>query len=333
MLVKLQKTLVNNVAEFTKSLPSINVKFVFFLANKLDEPILIQDLVKFGDWHLAHGKDLNFVYAYKESEIKYIVTDLQTRPTKLPITCFNVKLNRPYSNADPHGIANIGNHVDFSIQCSMTDVFYSVHYISYKEGNGMLNLFTRNVAQQCNFLFDKAAIMSKQFAKNTACVDRKNHPITQVANVFHEPEESKLIHDLAKISLGKDPDAVLQAGGADHGKASTYKGLLAFGPELIKFVAATLIRPITTIITDVECIYKFLDQYSTLGKNTGKSMQYVVEFSEDKVLVFSISVHRALKACWTYLNKATTSEREKKCLRQWHTTCKTILARDFMRTD
>lgn len=324
---------VSNLTSFVQKLPSSQIMFIFFQAHKLDEPIVVTLFGFYNDWYIVPGQDPNYCYAYEPSEIKYIVSNFQVRPSNGPIVMYNVNIKRAHK--DQHSsqdIANIGNHVDFSIQKSKTDVFFSVHYTSYNdEGNDTLHLFTRNVAQQCNFLVNETKIGLKNFAIQTDCVDRKNVPINKLANVFYEKDEAKLVHNLCKISVGQRPsnNPVLIYGGADRGRVSTYKGLLIYGPEFIKFMAETFISPLVDKLGNAESIYQYYDKNSMLATNASKSMQYVIELSENRVVVFAISTHRALKSCWTFNNKSIASEKEKKCLKQWMTTCNAILATDF----
>jgi hypothetical protein len=221
---------------------------------------------------------------------------------------------------------DLANHIDFSIHKSRQDVFFKVHYTAYSEvfeSDDELVLFTRDASNQCKFLVDKEAIMAKKF--NVKCVDSKNTQINEFANVFYDKNQAQLVHDLCKISIQQESKHVHQLGGVDQGHSSSYKGFYIIGQEIHKFVLDTFIQPLITKISPKRGIYQmfaFLDQHSFLGS---KSIQYIVEFSGDRVVVFSISTHRALKACWTMHNKSIASEKEKKCLKQWMKTCATLL--------
>ena len=313
-----------NLQEFVSSLPNSKIMFLFFLAQKPEEPVVVTNMGKypgpFGDWYICPGLDKHYCYAYQESEIKFLVSNLQVRPSKAPIKMYNIDIIKAMtpagSDEDMYEIANIGNHIDFSVQASKNEVYFSVHYTSYNDGNSSKTLFTRNVAQQCNFLADEKAIASPAFLSN--------QPIAKLANVFRDPGEAKMVHDLTRACVaGPEKIQNSQQGGVQ--KPIMYKGLLPHGPECIKFVSNTLIKPLCEEIEYAECIYQYFDEFSTLGKDSGKSMQYVIEFRENRVAAFSISVHRCLKACWADLNKSAASEREKKCLKQWRATCRAVL--------
>ena len=310
---------INNLDAFISSLPSSCIMFVFFEANKLHEPIVSTTFGKFGDYYIVPGQTKGYCYAYQESQIKYIVTDLQVKPRKGPITLYNV------TNTNPDEIANIGNHIDFSIQKSKTDVFFKVQYTAYTEKTSDLSLFNRDSSRQCNFILDTDLIMSKDFASNTICVDMSNYPLNKLSTVFRERKDSKLIQDFCKISINSSSTQA-----RDRIVSKHYKSISIIGTEFIKFMADTLIGPlIEQVGITSEYVYQYYDEYSMLEKNSSKSIQYVIEFGEGKVVVFAVSAHRAMKACWAEENKAIASEKEKKCLKQWHTTCKSILKTDF----
>ena len=152
--------------------------------------------------------------------------------------------------------------------------------------------------------------------------------------VFTESKDRVLIHDLCKAStIGLEYSSKI-VGGTDKSGPKRYKGLYVMGPEFYKFMADTFIGPlIDQVGWMAQWIYQYFDEDSRLHDDGGKSIQYVIEFNEDKVVVFSVSAHRAIKACWTSLNKNIASEKEKKCLRQWTAACKTLLKTDFTRKD
>jgi hypothetical protein len=322
---ELQAKYINNLDAFISSLPSTFIMFVFFEANKLHEPIVSTTFGKFGDYYIVPGQTKGYCYAYQESQIKYLVTDLQVKPRKGPITLYNVKLERLTKHTNPYEITNIGNHIDFSIQKSKKDVFFKVHYTAYTEKTSDLSLFNRDSSRQCNFLLDTDLIMSKDFASNTNCVDMSNYPLNKLSTVFRERNDSKLIQDFCKNSINSSSTQA-----RDRIVSKRYKTISIIGAEFIKFMADTLIGPlIDQVGITSEYVYQYYDEQSMLEKNSSKSIQYVIEFGEDKVVVFAVSAHRAMKACWAEENKAIASEKEKKCLKQWHTTCKCILKTDF----
>lgn len=317
MTKELQQNYVENLNMFIQSLQKTNIMFFYFEARKLDSPKIETVFGHYGDWYISPGEDINYCYAYAESEIKYIVSNIKVRQTDLPIVI---------SKGD---LANIGNHIDFSIHKSRQDVFFKVHYTAYSEvfeSDDELVLFTRDASNQCNFLVDKEAIMSKKL--NVKCVDSKNKQINEFANVFYDKNQAQLVHDLCKKSIQRESKHLHQLGGVDQGHSSSYKGFYIIGQEIHKFVLDTFIQPLITKISPkrgVDQMFAFLDQHSFLDPKGSKSIQYIVEFSGDRVVVFSISTHRALKACWTMHNKSIASEKEKKCLKQWMKTCATLV--------
>jgi hypothetical protein len=316
------------------------IKFVFFGARDLDKPIIATSFGRHrgrsGDWFIVPGPDKHYCYAYQESQIKYMVTELQVRARTGPIALYDVKLTRMTHKTKDDDIANLGNHIDFSILKSRSEAYFSIHWTIYDEGNGDLNSFTRNSTRhQCSILPDEDKIMSKDFVEKAECVNNKNIPVNVLPDIFDEVKDRVLIHDLCKASIGVSAGKkMVVVGGTDSGGPKRYKGLYVIGPEFFKFVADTFIRPLTehvlgTIGSEAISVCQYFDEESRLHDDGGKSIQYIVEFGERRVVAFSISAHRAIKACWTSLNKNDASEKEKKCLRQWLQTCTLLLSTDF----
>ena len=75
-----------------------------------------------------------------------------------------------------------------------------------------------------------------------------------------------------------------------------------------------------------ERVCVFFDQENELDDFLGnKSMHYVVEIRDYSAFAFSISTHRALKACWTDANISIASMREKRALGGWKRACFELL--------
>ena len=76
-------------------------------------------------------------------------------------------------------------------------------------------------------------------------------------------------------------------------------------------------------------VFQYYDEGNELDEQGNKSIQYIVEFEETRTVAFAVSAHRALKACWTNMNKAAASLREKRALTSWNQACVHFLATDF----
>jgi hypothetical protein len=55
-----------NLQEFVSSLPNSKIMFLFFLAQKPEEPVVVTNMGKypgpFGDWYLCPGLDKHYCY-------------------------------------------------------------------------------------------------------------------------------------------------------------------------------------------------------------------------------------------------------------------------------
>jgi hypothetical protein len=87
-----------------------------------------------------------------------------------------------------------------------------------------------------------------------------------------------------------------------------------------------------------EYVYQYFDEGDELLQDGSKSIQciqciqYIIEFEENRTIAFAVSSHRALKACWTSMNKDTASNREKRALEIWNRECKELVQTDFYKT-
>ena len=79
-------------------------------------------------------------------------------------------------------------------------------------------------------------------------------------------------------------------------------------------------------------VYLYFDEGNDLLEDGNKTIQYVIEFEENRTISFSVSSHRAFKSCWTDKNKGDASEREKKALRVWNRACDDLVNTDFYAT-
>ena len=321
-------TYCNNLNTFLNNLPTVNIKFLFFFSNALDKPVVGTLFSEFKNWYIVPGRDKNYVYAYKKSHLQYLVSDFQVDSRSGPIKLFSVQVTRKTHEQDDENIAYLGNHIDFSIHKSRQEVFFKTHWTEYTDTSGLPVFFTRSVDQNCNFV-PTPLLSFTDFVKNTTCVQgRQNKPICNIDTMYTNRDDIRLIYDLCKIS--KESPRVDQYGGAPlPGSAGQkkYKQITPMSLEFIQFIAGTMLTPLLKAINRIDyCVYEYFDDGCILNKIGCNSIQYVIEFDEDQVIVISISTHRALKACYALLNTKTASEKEKKALKQWLSSCNSLRA-------
>jgi hypothetical protein len=330
-IVQQHKTMCENLNRFVAQLPVVNIKFLFFFSNTLDKPVVATLFSEYKDWYIAPGRDSNYWYAYRKNDVKYLVSDYQVDPRKSPIVLYNVLMKRKTHTdaaADDENEAYLGHHIDFSIHKSRQQVFYKTHWTRYTDTSGSDFFFTRSTDQTCNFVVaSQGAVKSyADFVKETKCVQgAQNVPICNIDQMYTEGRDTRLLYDFC--SAASKEMGLMQAGGAplpDVAGQKKYKNMTPLSQEFIKFVADTLLRPLIKKLERFDyCVYEYFDIADAHGGC--KSIQYVIECEEDQVAAVAISTHRALKACWASLNVGSSSEKEKKCLRQWRECCADVL--------
>lgn len=229
---------VENLKEFTDSLPSTNVKFLFYLASKLDSP-KIRTNMKLWDMYdpndtseepkrsfLAQGHDKSYVYVYRESDLKVLVEIIHKDVPKPADTFssghtsvkhafksfFDVKI------IDTHkGDVNIGNHVDFGIH-GLRDgqVLIKSHYTSYTniDNSPMLR-----IEDNCNFVVrDQNFEDYNQFSR-IACESREGETLGTMSKVYTTHHDRLVMFHLCGIVLGRK-----KQGGGVKKKYKSHKG-------------------------------------------------------------------------------------------------------------
>jgi hypothetical protein len=251
------------------------------------------------------------------------------------VALYTAKVNRARARLAPYpkDIAYLGNHIDFSIhdtrnmrnvvETNQIEVYYNTHWTEYFERNDAENTFERRADEICNF----NAIL-KPFGK-TKCIDRHNIPLYQLDRIFKDKKHQEIIEDLWKASNGKP----LSKGGAPRQEPygyKSYKGVHTLSPEFFNFVHRTVFSKLwDKMIHTPLYVYQYFDEGNELDAMGNKAIHYVIEFNETRTIAFSISSHRALKACWTELNVDVSSAREKRALSHWRRACSDFLAIDF----
>lgn len=335
--MELHKTYRNNITNFVQSLPIVNIKFLFFFSSALDKPVIGTLFSKFKNWFIVPGHDANYWYAYKRSHLQYLVSNYQVYAHNGPIKLFSVQVARKNQDENNDHFAYLGNHIDFSIHRNNQDVFVKSHWTEYTDTNHIPVFFTRSVNQTCNFLLNDPITTFDKFVHNTTCVrGRQNIPICNIDKMY-STKDSRLVYDLCKAAQTAQSIQTTQIMQTHIGKKGgaaipsvagkkKYKTLTPLSQEFIEFVANSLLQPLLKVAKRIDyCVYEYFDDGCILHKSGCKTIQYIIEFEEDQVIVLGISTHQALKACYASLNIKTASEKEKKCARRWMENCFTIL--------
>ena len=317
-------TNVANLCEFVKRLPQSNVKFVFFYADKMDVPRVVATGGKHKDWYIVPGQHSNYFYAYKKSNLVYMVSDMRLKQ-RGTVMLYTSKLNRTRPQTRPKDTAYLGNHIDFSIQDTREGrVYFRTHWTEYFECNDDLNFFQRRADDVCNFL-----TADKSFGKTT-CVTRDNKPMYQLDFIFSNKTHQEIIEDLYNASQGTLKKRG-QAGGAFRiDPFKNYKGISTSSPDFHRFMNRSIFVDLWSSIRVTPLyVYMYFDEGNELDEKGQKAIQYVVEFNEDATVAFSVSSHQALKACWTELNINIASLTEKRMLSKWKRSCSDFITSNF----
>ena len=296
-------TTVSNLNNFINHLAPSQIKFIFFQADRMDKPLISTLFGKFNNWYIVPGKDVNYCHAYLKSDLVHTIS--------------NLRVNKSINSFCP------SSHIDFSIHANQKDsLYYNTHLTQYNDGE---NSFERYADYACNFISGSG----KHFGK-TQCVNKDNKPLFQIDQVITEKLHLDMIHDFYKASNGFLKDISKSAHREPDG-VKTYKNIDIECTAFYEFMNASIFEKLWPKFRHVALnVYMYFDQDNELDVESGnKSIQYIIEFEENRVVAFAVSRHRALKACWTDLNKSEASMREKRSLAHWTLQCKEFLRTDF----
>jgi hypothetical protein len=201
---------VRNLKSFVESLPKTKIQFLYFHASDLTTPRMKET---FGEWkigaesvYVIHGVDYNYVYVYKQSDLKLLLANV--RP------CKNARSNTSYvvnvMNANISYDTNIGNHIDLSIHANKRDnkVFIKSHAAEYDLD--VITMSFRRNADACNFTLtpENLALINQSISKfqELKCEDRFGNTLmnTTVNSIYNPPNHKNdlyvvIIHELCSI--------------------------------------------------------------------------------------------------------------------------------------
>ena len=315
-----------NLATWVKYLAPTYVKILFFKASDMETPLLLTTLGKNKEWLVAPGIDTHYAYAYAQSDMVYMVSNMRIK-NKRTIALYTADVHRSSTRGigDPKEIAYLGNHVDFSIHDNLGgDVHYRTHWTYYVERVGRNLEFDRHVAMFCNF-----RTPGKPFAK-TVCVNEINQPVCSIDKVCLKQTHREIVEDFWKASNGKlgGGGGPGQSGGTRLHGDKKYEGVGLFDRDFYKFMDRSIFSKLWLQIGHhvPERVCVFFDQENELDGAAGnKALHYVVEIRDYSAVAFSVSTHRALKACWTDANLSIASMRERRALGSWNRSCAELL--------
>lgn len=293
-----------NLNNFINSLAQTHIKFISFQADRMDKPLISTLFGKFNNWYIVPGKDVNYCHAYLKSDLVHTISNLRNRRV---ISLYKKNINC------------LSSHIDFSIHANQKDpLYYNAQWIQYNERRDGENSFERHADYACNFIY----VSGKHFGK-TQCVNKDNKPLFQIDQVFSEKLHLDMIHDFYKASNGFIKDISKSAHREPNG-VKTYKNIDIECTAFYEFMNAIIFEKLWPKFRhDALNVYMYFDQEGN------KSIQYIIEFEENRVVAFAVSRHLALKSCWTDLNKTEASMREKRALAHWKLECKEFLRTDF----
>lgn len=190
----------DRLERFVAKLPTTNVEFIFFLANE-NKPSYRDEFKKCNHdgqtYYISHGFSKNFIYAYRESDIKYIVSVLGRKKTQ-PATIFDVDVHAP------GGDCNLGNHVDYSINRQKNgDILIRTHLTVYEDDAANPTNFVRSESH-CNFMLDASQLDTFDDFKLTKCAAKPPKiPKIDISYTYEEPDQ-KIVYKLTRLVSGLD---------------------------------------------------------------------------------------------------------------------------------
>jgi len=177
---------VKNIEEYVQSGLPTRVKFVYFQATNLKQPLVRTELRKRTlesnqTYYLCHGSSTNFTYAYQENNLKFLLHSNQgpnaapseksaylAHVNSIPVTLL------PYNGDESKESVHAGHHIDFGLVNQRNgDMLFKVHYTSYE--NWLEPVVTRD-SLPCNYMMssikDTDYLTSLEAFKQVGCIER-----------------------------------------------------------------------------------------------------------------------------------------------------------------
>ena len=217
----------DHLSNFITNLPSTRIKFVYFLAHKLDAPLVKSEFRKFSSatntYYLIQGKQPQFIYAYKESDLKFLFKyDEGPNAASLQPSTFNTLqprqvtlLHSQEALGVTHDVTYAGNHIDFAtLRQKDNDTLCKVHYTWYD--NWFDHIASRSTLA-CNYRMSGTyqSLDSLKDFKTVACVGKDNKVTGATCSVFDD--EADIVWTLTRVASGLQPiNDYVQKGGRKY---------------------------------------------------------------------------------------------------------------------
>lgn len=303
-----------NLAGFIQSLPQSNVKFLFFLARNLAQPMVCDSLrsvdVRGNRFYLAPGITDEYCYAYSKGFIQYVVTPVVTVAPPSPPSgsrprAFNVTINSSGpaplpSVLPPRILAEHGRHLDFGIlRNRMSGIVIKSHVTNYTElfdGTG----FTRSM-NECNFRFSNASLLLGTRDEFGGCLCETAPVRTTLADVYDDAHSDMLRLLCSKVAgIGFSGGGWKRARGKQNNRPNMHRGGAIPSPFLtpgfVDFVSRRLLQRIATIRPDLETVRVLYDDADEMAVGSSANIVVWYDFEHNLSSMFQIDAVTAFEA-------------------------------------
>jgi len=323
------KVYLNNLTSFVKTFERTSyVNFLYFVLDSSKLPKIRTCLGKWegiGDQihYIGHGIDKNYVYVYKESDLKVLIEIAYTsiepnnaKKSRENFGVYNVRILGPPgpSYTTESTTAFIGHHIDYSIHKNGKDIFVKLHktVYTYDDYN---NTFVREAAH-CNFNLHSRinSRMTKTEFAQMRCVNKIGPTDQTIQSTFHTDDDDVIVSHqlLANTLVNKtEPRSTV----SNHvGGGVNYHDITFSNDEFIKFIHSFLLRPTKRRRPDIVSAEVIYDAHAEISPYGPKSFLIMYGFENGNMDIFHIDMMMALKACYveTSNNQKFTKD-EMKC--------------------
>ena len=288
----------DNIKQFLSRATDTNIHFMFFYGSDLTRPQIKSTFKSFKArnmyrFYLTPSVLEDGVYAYRETDLKYIVT-LRNVTRSTPVVVHNASIVRSTKTPTPgEVVASKGDHLTFYVDEDRGKVLAYTHLTVYEEKPGFV--FRRLQSSSCNFLV-KPATTLREFAA-TYC-DRPGRPRGLSMKDEYTGIEMCMLYDLSLVAQGENIPSSYFTGGkkpnAKGGRApARYKRVQMLDSTFMSFLTEVILIPVGDISNDLESVAVVWDEYNTFGGANHFSIMY------DHVTlrrIFKIDVNEALVA-------------------------------------
>lgn len=343
-----------NLLRFQSKLTDTGIKFLFFYATDLSKPKIKDVFKKWNDKYVLPGETKNNIYVYRESVIKYIISNATPTGKRNE---YDVKLNKK----DVQGEVNHGNHINFGIRPQKDkSLLVLSHRTEYFDPMDEFNFIRSEYG--CNFkLYD--VITDKKTFANINHIDFSGSSLGSIGATYTEGHDLDTIYKLCQqVTQGKHTggsrktqryihhgnkrclvghkrgkcfintgvkDVYLQKGGA------AYKGITFLCDKFIAFLAVKLFQPLHILRSDLISIQLFFDEFNEVCPRGNQNFVLMYDFETRTRNIFYIDFVLASVSCYAndqIINGqgSVVTEEERECLREFNETYPGIQKRQVL---